>query len=142
MTLSSADNPLQIVKTQIRPDILPGPYWGPDCFTLYRLWQTEVEPIYFNFVLKIYMTLSSADNPLQTVWTQTGPDILPRPYRGPDCLTLSSLCQAEVETIYFNFVFKIHMTLSSADNPLQTIWTQTVPDILPRPYRRPDCLTL
>ena len=52
----------------------------PGCFV--RL------PIYFNNALNIYMTLSSADNPLQTIWTLIRLDILSRPYRGPDCLTL------------------------------------------------------
>ena len=67
MTLSSADNPLQTVRTQIRPDILSRPNQDPDCLTLYRLCQTEVEQIYFNYALNIYMTLSSDVNPLQTV---------------------------------------------------------------------------
>ena len=142
MTLSSADNSLQTIWTQIRLDILSRPYRGPDCLTLWRLWQAKVEPIYFNNAFNIYMTLSSADNSLQTVWTQIRLDILSRPYRGPDCLTLWRLWQAEVEPIYFNNVLNIYMTLSSADNPLQTIWTQIRLDILSWPYQGPDCLTL
>ena len=114
MTLSSADNPLQTIWTQIRLDILSRPYRGPDFLTLWRLWQAEVEPIYFNNVLNIYMTLSSADNPLQTVWTKIRTDILSRPYRGPDCLTLKRLWQ--VEQIYFDFALNLYLTLSSADN--------------------------
>ena len=37
------------------------------------------------------MTLSSADNSLQTVWTKIRTDILSRPYQGPDCLTLTNV---------------------------------------------------
>ena len=49
---------------------------------------SQVEQIYLNFALNFYMTLSSADNSLHTVWTKIRTDILSRPYRGPDCLTL------------------------------------------------------
>ena len=91
MTLSSADNPLQTVWNQIRPDILSGPYCDPDCLTLQKVMQVEVEPIYFDFASNIYMTLSSADDHLQTVWTQIRPDILSGRNRGPNCLTRLSL---------------------------------------------------
>ena len=47
------------------PNILSGPDLGPSCLTLKRLRQVEVEPMYFNSALNLYMTLSSADNPFK-----------------------------------------------------------------------------
>ena len=87
MTLSSADNLCKQFGSR------SGRYSvkalsGSRLFDTLKVLQAEVEPIYFNNALNIYMTLSSADNSLQTVWTQIRTDILSRPYRGPDCLTL------------------------------------------------------
>ena len=63
-------------------------------FDTLKVMQSEVELIYFNFALNIYMTLSSTDNPLQTVWTQIRPDILSGPNRGPlfDTLEVMTSC--------------------------------------------------
>ena len=43
----------------------------------------ELEPIHKDHILG-----TATLKPLQTVWTQIRPDILSRPYRGTDCLTL------------------------------------------------------
>ena len=53
--------------------------------------------MYINFALNLYMTLSSADNTFQTIWTQIRPDILSRldkgqtvwHFRGYDMLKLN-----------------------------------------------------
>ena len=38
--------------------------------------------MYFNFALNLYLSLSSADNPLQTIWTKIRLDILSKALSG------------------------------------------------------------
>ena len=52
-------------------------WWGSNCSTLERLWQVEVELMYFNYALNFYVTLSSADNPFKQFGPRSGPTICP-----------------------------------------------------------------
>ena len=79
--------------------------------------------MFFNFVLHLYMTLSSADNPFKQFGPRSGPISCPGlievqnvwHFRGYDKLKLN---------LYFKFNIVI------CRYPFQTIWTQIRPDIL------------
>ena len=70
--------------------------------------------MFFNFVLHLYMTLSSADNPFKQFGPRSGPISCPGlievqnvwHFRGYDKLKLN---------LYFNFPLNFHVTLLSAD---------------------------
>ena len=84
------------------------------------------------------MTLSSADNPLQTV-LQT---LVPDPIRGQTVLHFKGYEKLKLNQYLLTLRKTLLMPLASADNPLQTIWTQIRPDIQSGPYQGPDCLAL
>ena len=82
--------------------------------------------MYFNFALKLYMTLSSANNPFKQFGPRSGPafhlDLI-----GVNLLDTKRLCQVEVEPMYFNYALNFYMTLSSADNPFKQFGPRSGP---------------
>ena len=120
MSSDPADNPFK----QIGPR--SGSTFCPDMIGVQTVWHLEeLKPMYFNFTLNRYMTLSFADNPfkqfgprsgqtfcldlkgVQTVWH----------FRGYDKLKLKQM--------YFNFALNLYMALSSADNPFKQFGTRS-----------------
>ena len=104
-----------------------------------RLWQVEVEPMYFNFALNLYMTLSSADNPFKQIGPRSGstfcPDLIGIQsvwnFRGYDMLKLNRC----ILTLHLTFTWQCHLliTLSNKLDPdqarhcrdligVQTVW--------------------
>ena len=75
MTLSSADNPFK----QIGPR--SGSTFCPGLIGIQTVWHfrgyDKVEPMYFNFALNLYMTLSSADNPFKQFGPRSDPKFCP-----------------------------------------------------------------
>ena len=75
MTLSSADNPFK----QIGPR--SGSTFCPGLIRIQTVWHfrgyEKVEPMYFNFALNLYMTLSSADNPFKQLEPRSDPKFCP-----------------------------------------------------------------
>ena len=76
--------------------------------------RVKSKPMYFNFVLNLYMTLSSADNPFKQFGPRSGPTFCPDllgvktvlRFRGYDKLELNQC---------FIFALNLYMTLSADD---------------------------
>ena len=107
---------------------------GSKLFDTWRLWQVEVEQIYFNFALNLYMTLPSADNPFKRFGPRSGstfcPDLIGVQalwrFRGYDKLKLNQCILTCVKPLH---------DIDICWLPFQTIWTQVRPNILYRPDR-------
>ena len=138
MTMSPADNPFK----QIGPrsgSTLSGPDRGPNCLTLKRLWQVEVEPMYFNFAFNLFLTLSSADNPFKQFEPRSSPTFCPDligvqtvwHFRGYDKLKLNS-CILTLCYPLINFSNNFEQDQAWHSVRSENVW----------PDRGPNCSTL
>ena len=71
MKWSSADNPFKQFGPRSGPTFCPD-LIGIKLFDTLEVMTSEVELMYFNFALNLYMTLSSVDNPFKQFGPRAG----------------------------------------------------------------------
>ena len=76
MKWSSADNPFKQFGPRSGPAFCPDLIGVKTVCTL-EVMTSEVELMYFNFALNLYMTLSSVDNPFEQFGPRAGPSFCP-----------------------------------------------------------------
>ena len=95
------------------------------------LWQVEVEPMYFNFALNFYKTLSSADNSFKQFGPRSSQTFCPDLIGVQTVWHLRSYDKLKLEPMYFDFALNLYMILSSADNPFKQFGPRSSPTYCP-----------
>ena len=91
---------------------------GSKLFDTWRLWQVEVEQMYFNFALNLYMTLPSADNPFKWLDPDQAQHSV-RTWYGFKLFDALEVMTSWSWTNLFQHALNLCMTLSSADYPFK-----------------------